>query len=111
VSTGALATGVIITGILGSGKAKELRALASANPRVDDGFGSQLGHRVQRSSLQLVSDVCSGAAVVVGRRSLWLTLRADDKSTEARQRSATPSWGQPFFVEYEQSQIQLRGSF
>jgi len=112
VSTGALAAGALITGILGAGKAQDLKDLKAADPRDYDDFGSQLDStKSSASSLLLVSDVCSGAAVVVGGLSLWLTLRPNDTSTEAAPEKRSAELGQRVQVGYEQSQIKLRGSF
>ena len=73
VTTGALAAGAVITGILGSSEAKELDKLKEEPPTED--LAERLNDsKSKASSLFLASDVLSGAAVVVGGLSLWITL-------------------------------------
>jgi len=112
VSTGALAAGAIVTGILGAGKAKDLKDLRSADPRDYDDFGAELDDtKSSASSLLLASDVCSGAAVVVGGLSLWLTLTSTESTEAVPADKRMAESGHPFQVGYEENQLKLRGSF
>jgi len=112
VGTGALATAAIVTGILGAGKAKDLKDLKAADPRDYDDFGSELDStKSSASSLLLVSDVCSGAAVVVGGLSLWLTLTSNNASEATTPEKHVGDSGRPFQVGYQENQLKLRGSF
>jgi hypothetical protein len=113
VTTGALATAAIVTGVLGAGKAKDLKSLRTADPRETSDLGAKLDDtKSSARTLLLVSDVCSGAAVVVGGLSLWFTLNPLEQSSEgpvAEHRSNESA--QPLQLGYEANQLKLRGSF
>ena len=113
VTTGALATAAVVTGILGAGKAQDLKDLRTANPSDYSDFGAKLDDtKSSASTLLLVSDVCSGAALVVGGLSLWFTLNPLQQSSEgavADQRSGDSA--QSLQLGYEANQLKLRGSF
>jgi tetratricopeptide (TPR) repeat protein len=72
VTTGALAAGAIVTGIMGAGEASELQQLKRARD-VEDLANRLDAAQSNARSLLLASDVFSGAAVVVGGLSLWVT--------------------------------------
>jgi len=116
-TTGALAAGAIITGIMGASEAKDLDELKKTDPRdypdYSD-FAEQLESTESRaSSLFLASDVFTGAAIVTGGLSLWLTIappKSGDKATE--QPTPAPSPQQPGLqVGYQAGQVQFRGQF
>jgi hypothetical protein len=111
ITTGALTASAVITGILGAGKAKDLKTLRAADPRDYDDFSSELDStKSSASSLLLASDVCSGAAVVVGGLSLWLTLTSD-QHTETTPEKHVAASEHPLQPGYQENQLQLRGSF
>jgi tetratricopeptide (TPR) repeat protein len=114
VATGALTAGAILTGIMGAGEAKELKELRAADPRDYDNLGERLDStKSNASSLFLASDVFSGAAIVVGGLSLWITVSPLDPSKPApNDKPATrPGPGKPLQVGYQEGQIKVRGSF
>jgi tetratricopeptide (TPR) repeat protein len=112
VTTGVLAAGAVVTGIMGANEADELDKLRGGLAADYDG---DLPNRLEDAksnakTLFLVSDVLTGAAVVVGGLSLWITL--DPPRPE--QPVDTPPQQQPprgVQVGYERGQLQLRGSF
>jgi tetratricopeptide (TPR) repeat protein len=109
VTTGALAAGAIVTGIMGAGEADELDKLKGGLASDYDG---ELPKRLEDAksnaqTLFLVSDVLTGAAVVVGGLSLWITLDRPEPSRPAE----TPPQQPALQVGYERGQLQLRGSF
>jgi hypothetical protein len=110
VTTGALAAGAIVTGIMGAGEADELDQLKGGLASDYDG---ELPKRLDDAksnaqTLFLVSDVLTGAAVVVGGLSLWITLDPPDPAEPAEMPLEQPRRLQ---VGYERGQLQLRGSF
>ncbi|HEU4579965.1 MAG TPA: PEGA domain-containing protein [Polyangiaceae bacterium] len=110
VTTGALATAAIVTGILGAGKADDLKKLRTANPSDYSDLGAKLDDtKSSARTLLLVSDVCSGAAVVVGGLSLWFTLNPLKSSSEAP--VAESDSARALQLGYEANQVKLRGSF
>jgi len=112
VTTGALATAAIVTGILGAGKAQDLEDLKASDPRDYDDYGSELDStKSSASSLLLASDVCTGAALVVGGLSLWVTLIPNEDSEAAASKKPVGTSGRPFQLGYEDNQLQFRGSF
>lgn len=111
VTTGALATAAVVTGILGAGKANDLKNLRTADPNKVSDLGAKLDDtKSSARTLLLVSDVCSGAAVVVGGLSLWFTLNPLKQSTEGPvAEGGEPA--RPLQLGYEANQLKLRGSF
>ena len=117
VTTGALAAGAVITGIMGASEADELDQLRGGLA-ADYDEGSRTGAEVLQSRLDdtrsnaktlfLVSDVLTGAAVIAGGLSLWITLDPPEPERPAETPRPTPSGVQ---VGYERGQLQLRGSF
>jgi hypothetical protein len=111
VTTGALATAAVVSGILGAGKAKDLKNLRTADPREHSDLGAQLDDtKSSARTLLLVSDVCSGAAVVVGGLSLWFTLNPLKQSSEGPVAEGSDS-PRPLQLGYDANQLKLRGSF
>jgi hypothetical protein len=111
VTTGALATAAVVTGVLGAGKAKDLKNLRTADPRETSDLGAKLDDtKSSARTLLLVSDVCSGAAVVVGGLSLWFTLNPLEQSSEGPVAASGDS-ARPLQLGYEANQLKLRGSF
>lgn len=117
-TTGALAAGAIVTGIMGAGEAKELEDLRKSDPRNVPDLSERLEDtRSSASSLLLASDVFSGAAVIVGGLSLWLTLSPPEEkgpATEQQQpRELDPAARRAsgLQVGYEAGQVQVRGQF
>jgi hypothetical protein len=109
VTTGALAAGAVVTGIMGANEADELDQLRGGLASDYDG---QLPTRIDEAqsnakTLFLVSDVLTGAALVVGGLSLWITLDPPQPARPAE--TPTPQPGVQ--VGYERGQLQLRGSF
>jgi hypothetical protein len=98
-TTGALAAGAIITGIMGVGEAKDLEDLRKSDPTQfpPGDYQSRLDSTKSRaSSLLLASDVFSGAAIITGGLSLWLTIappKSDEK--EPAPSPTPPAPGQP----------------
>jgi hypothetical protein len=121
ISTGALAAGAIVTGILGAGQANDLETLRGTDPRdypTDPDTGaSTLGAEMESkkssaSTLLLVSDICSGAAVVVGGLSLWFTINPLESGKPPATGAPPPAApGKDLQVGYEAGQLQFRGRF
>jgi hypothetical protein len=120
VTTGALATGAIVTGILGAGKAGDLKTLRGADPRdfpTDPDTGeSTLGARMQdtkdsASTLLLTSDILSGAALVVGGLSLWITIDPPESPKPADSTDPTLPPAKALQVGYEAGRLGVRGTF
>jgi tetratricopeptide (TPR) repeat protein len=113
-TTGALAAGAIITGIMGASEAKELEDLRKSDPTEISDFESRLDRTKSRaSSLLLASDVFSGAAIVTGGLSLWLTIAPPKSDDDEPAPSPTPPPpGQPGVqVGYQDGLVQVRGQF
>ncbi len=110
VTTGALAAGAVITGILGSSEAKELDRLKE-EPPTDDLAERLDSSKSKASSLFLASDVLSGAAVVVGGLSLWITLDPPKPKAPAEGPVEPGAPPRDLQVGYQDGQFQLRGSF
>lgn len=109
VTTGALAAGAVVTGIMGAGEADELDQLRGGLASDYDG---ELPNRLDEArsnakTLFLVSDVLTGAAVIAGGLSLWITLDPPEPERPAE----TPPLPRGVQVGYERGQVQLRGSF
>jgi PEGA domain-containing protein len=119
VTTGALATGAIITGFLGKGEANELKELRKADARdyvSVPGGNSALPGRIDdtkshASTLFLASDVLSGAALIMGGLSLWVTLNPPGPERAGPTDNVPPKAPEPVQVGYADGQVQLRGSF
>jgi PEGA domain-containing protein len=119
VTTGALATGAIITGFLGKSEANELKQLRKADARdyvPVPGGNSALPGRIDdtkshASTLFLASDVMSGAALIVGGLSLWVTLNPPGPERAGPSDNPPPKAPEPVQVGYADGQLQLRGSF
>src|SRR5688572_15459659 len=113
VATGALTAGAVVTGLLGSGEAQELEDLKASDPSDYDNFSERLeSTKSNASSLFLASDVFSGAALIVGGLSLWVTLSPSDSGDEPATEKPAPSEpSRPLQVGYQEGQIKLRGSF
>jgi PEGA domain len=114
VTTGALTAGAIVTGIMGAGEAKELEQLRASDPKDVEKLGERMDStKSNASSLLLASDVFSGAAVVIGGLSLWITLSPPDnhKSAPSEKPATQPGPGRPLQVGYQEGMIKLRGSF
>lgn len=110
VTTGVLAAGAVVTGIMGASEADELDKLRGGLASDYDGeLPDRLDEtRSNAKTLFLVSDVLTGAAVVVGGLSLWITLDPPQPSRPAEKPAPQPGSVQ---VGYERGQLQLRGSF
>jgi hypothetical protein len=114
VATGALAAGAIVTGLMGAGEAQELKDLKASDPRDYDDFSGRLDSaKSNASSLFLASDVFSGAALIVGGLSLWVTLSPADTGHEvvSPEKPSPPEPTRPLQVGYQEGQFKLRGSF
>jgi len=110
VTTGALAAGAVVTGIMGAGEADELDQLRGGLASDYDGeLPNRLDDaRSNAKTLFLVSDVLTGAAVIVGGLSLWITL---DPPSPSRPAETPAPEAKGVQVGYERGQVQLRGSF
>jgi tetratricopeptide (TPR) repeat protein len=112
VTTGALAAGAVVTGILGSKEADELKRLRGAYaPSYDD-----LPARIDKTksnarTLFLASDVMSGAALVVGGLSLWITLDPPEPERSSEPAAPPPKLDKGLELGYADGQLQMRGSF
>lgn len=111
VTTGALVAGAIVTGIMGAGEADELEQLKAADSRdYEDLAGRLKDTKSNASTLLLASDIFSGAALVVGGLSLWITIDPIDSSDPAGEPpGARPS--KSLELGYQDSQLQVRASF
>lgn len=109
VTTGALAAGAVVTGIMGSSEADELEQLRGGLASDYDGQlpGRLDDARANAKTLFLVSDVLTGAAVIAGGLSLWITL----DPPEPERPSSTPPLDRSVQLGYDAGQIKLRGSF
>lgn len=108
VTTGALVAGAIVTGFMGVGEADELEQLKGADARdYDDLAGRLEDTQSNAKSLLLASDILSGAAIVVGGLSLWITIDPFE-SGDANRASEPPK---ALRVGYEDNQLQVRASF
>jgi tetratricopeptide (TPR) repeat protein len=111
VTTGALTAGAIVTGIMGAGEAKELQELRRSNREDVTNLPTRLESAQSNArSLLLASDVFSGAALVVGSLSLWVTVSPGEPSSSTprdKSREPTPE----LELGYQQGQLKLRGHF
>lgn len=115
-TTGALATGAIITGIMGASEATDLDDLRKSDPRDITDYESRLDKTKSRaSSLLLASDVFSGAAIITGGLSLWLTIappRSEDpEPTPGPTPTPSPASQPGVQVGYHDGLVQIRGQF
>ncbi|HTV25644.1 MAG TPA: PEGA domain-containing protein, partial [Polyangiaceae bacterium] len=121
VTTGALAAGAVVTGIMGASEADELDQLRGGlasdytdgnRPGADVLQGRLDDTRSNAKTLFLVSDVLTGAALIAGGLSLWITLDPirPERAAETPTPTPTPTPG-AVQVGYERGQLQLRGSF
>ena len=107
VATGALAAGAVVTGIMGAGEQRELEQLRRADGEQVDNLRESLDSAGSNArSLLLASDVFSGAALLVGGLSLWVTLTPEERPSDEKAPPATT-----FEVGYEKGQVRLRGAF
>lgn len=121
VTTGALAAGAIVTGILGAGAKGDLDDLKAGDPRdyptdPDTGLSTLRARLDDKQSsartLLLVSDICSGAALVVGGVSLWFSINPLESGKPPATGAPPPAApGKDLQVGYEAGQLQLRGRF
>jgi hypothetical protein len=112
-TTGALIAGAVVTGIMGANEADELEQLRGAdfstyeNPSLADRITDTKNNA---QTLLLASDIMSGAALIVGGLSLWITLDPPEP-----ERAVVPEKPAPkpdgVQVGYSDGQVQLRGSF
>jgi PEGA domain-containing protein len=104
VTTGVLATGAIVTGLMGASESKELKRLRDSEPGEYDDLGSRLDKSKSKAkTLLIASDVFSGAALIVGGLSLWITVTESGKPDKKAEPAVS--------VGYDAGQFQLRGSF
>jgi tetratricopeptide (TPR) repeat protein len=116
VTTGALAAGAIVTGVMGASDAKQLEQLRSADPKDNPNLSSKLDStKSSAKSLLLASDVLSGTALIVGGLSLWVTLSPSHPAQAPDADHPTPQasnkGGRPLQIGYQYGQVKLRGSF
>lgn len=113
-TTGALVAGAIVTGIMGKNEANELDQLRGADVRTDPDLGQRIDDtKKNASTLFLASDVMTGAALIVGGLSLWITLDPPEPERPASP-GETPAPKPPLdsvAVGYQDGQVSLRGSF
>lgn len=111
-TTGALVAGAIVTGVMGVGEADELEQLKGADPRdYEDLAGRLEDTKSNASTLLLTSDILSGAALVVGGLSLWITIDPLESGTPPADDAPGPKPAKGVQVGYQDSQLQLRASF
>ncbi len=112
VTTGALIAGAVVTGIMGAGEADELEQLRGADARdYDDLPGRMDDTKSNASSLFLASDVFSGAALIVGGLSLWITISPLGGESAEAPVEPTPEAKPGVQVGYDEGQLRLRTSF
>lgn len=112
VTTGALVAGAIVTGFMGASEADELEQLKGGDARDYEDLAGRLEEtKSNASTLLLTSDILSGAALVVGGLSLWITIDPLESGTARPNdlRASVPAKGVQ--VGYQDSQLQLRASF
>ena len=112
-TTGALVAGAIVTGIMGKNEAKELDQLRGADARDYTDLQQRIDDtKSNASTLFLVSDVMTGAALIVGGLSLWITLDPPEPERPASPgETPTPKPLDSVAVGYQNGQFSLRGSF
>jgi len=115
-TTGALIAGAIVTGVMGKNEANELKQLRKADARAYEDQPDGLPGRIDdtksnASTLFLVSDVMSGAALIVGGLSLWITLDPPEPEKRAEPEPAAPPKVDRVDLGYENGQLLVRGRF
>jgi len=112
-TTGALAAGAIVTGIMGKNEANELDQLRGADARDYTDLAQRIDDtKKNASTLFLASDVLTGAALIVGGLSLWITLDPPEPERPASPgETPAPKPLDSVAVGYQDGQLSLRGSF
>ena len=115
-TTGALIAGAIVTGVMGKNEANELKQLRKADARAYEDQPEGLPGRIDdtksnASSLFLASDVMSGAALIVGGLSLWITLDPPEPEQRGTPEPAAPPKVDRVDLGYENGQLLVRGRF
>ena len=112
-TTGALVAGAIVTGIMGKNEANELDQLRGADARDYTDLGQRIDDtKKNASTLFLASDVMTGAALIVGGLSLWITLDPPEPERPTSPgETPTPKPLDSVAVGYQDGQLSLRGSF
>ena len=112
-TTGALVAGAIVTGMMGKNEASELDQLRGADARDYTDLGQRIDDtKKNASTLFLASDVMTGAALIVGGLSLWITLDPPEPERPASPgETPAPKPLDSVAVGYQDGQISLRGSF
>lgn len=113
ITTGALAAGAVVTGIMGSSEADELEQLRGG---LAADYEGELPNRLNDASsnaktLFLASDVLTGAALIVGGLSLWITLDPPEPERTPAQRPTPTPTSPGLEVGYADGLLQVRGSF
>jgi hypothetical protein len=84
VATGVLAAGAIFTGVMGAGKVRDWEEIRKWDELLVPNLASRIDDaRSSARSFLLISDVLSGAAVLAGGFSLWMTLRSESDAAPA----------------------------
>jgi tetratricopeptide (TPR) repeat protein len=112
-TTGALIAGAVVTGIMGSNEADELEQLRGANS--EDYENPSLADRMSDTkdnakTLLLASDIMTGAALIVGGLSLWITLDPPEPERAVVPETPAPK-PEGVQVGYADGQLLLRGKF
>jgi hypothetical protein len=103
VTTGVLAAGAITTGVMGASEASELDRLRKSEG--DLSLREDLRQTRNRARTLLVaSDIFSGAALIAGGASVWLSVKKP-------RRAETERVEQPLQVGYQSGQLRVRGHF
>jgi len=115
-TTGALIAGAIVTGVMGKNEANELKELRKADAREYEDQPDGLPGRIDdtksnASTLFLASDVMTGAALIVGGLSLWITLDPPEPEKRAAPEPAAPPKVDRVDLGYENGQLLVRGRF
>lgn len=112
-TTGALVAGAVVTGIMGKNEANELDQLRGADARDYTNLGQRIDDtKKNASTLFLASDLMTGAALIVGGLSLWITLDPPEPERPGSPgETPTPKPLDSVAVGYQDGQLSLRGSF
>ncbi|WP_437781329.1 PEGA domain-containing protein [Sorangium sp. So ce1097] len=104
IATGALAAGAAVTGLLALGASADLEGELGAFP----GDARAMDRaRSRTATLALTSDLLTGAAVVVGGVSLYLTVVGGGSERDGRRRASSPS----IRLSFAPASFRLAGSF
>lgn len=104
LATGALAAGAAVTGVLAVGASADLEGELGAFP----GDARAIDRaRSRTATLALTSDLLTGAAVVVGGVSLYLTVAGGGTERDGRRRASSPS----IRLSFAPASFRLVGSF